>query len=218
MLKKFTLIEMLVVISIIGILITILMPSLSKARSSALSKVCLSNLKQQGLASYIYADDNEEIFLVSREKWWNQIFWENDYMPREERVMTCPSFQFNGDWFSENYVTYGGVVDTGGGNLREGYIKTDGFKGADSKKVESPDEFFLFTDSAKINADDELVQWVNIRWSNGSDAGGQRVHTRHNEAANVWFLDGHAQGHRKGSLKTLGFNSGWTEGNAQIAY
>lgn len=216
--KRFTIIELLVVISIIGILSTILLPSLSKTRNYVLSKVCLSNLKQQGVASYLYADDNEEIFLIAREKWWNQIFWENDYMPREERFMSCPSLQFNGDWQSESYITYGGVVDTGGGNLREGYIKTDGFKGADSKKVESPDKFFLFTDSAKKNADDKLVQWVNIRWFSSASTGGQRVHTRHNEAANVWFLDGHAQGHRKGSLKTFGFNSGWTDEDVQVGF
>jgi len=39
-----------------------------------------------------------------------------------------------------------------------------------------------------------------------------------NRAANVWFIDGHAKGHKKGSLKKLGINSGWTEGNAQVSY
>ena len=216
--KKFTLIELLVVLAIIGVLVTLLMPSLSKARKSALSAACLSNLKQQGIASISYADDNQEIFLVASNKWWNQIFWEKNYMPRTEGAMTCPSLPFNGNWQSENYVTYGGVVDTGGGNLRDGYIKNSDFKGADSKQVESPGEFFLFTDSAKINGDGILVQWVNIRWSNGSDGAGQRVHTRHNKAANVWFMDGHAMSHKRGSLKSMGFNSGWTEGNAQVPY
>ena len=216
--KMFTLLELIVVVAILGVLVTLLMPSLSKARKSALSAACLGNLKQQGIASYIYSDDNQEIFIVASNKWWNQIFWEYDYMPRNKAVMTCPSLEFNGDWQSENYVTYGGVVDTGGGNLRDGYIKNANFKGADSKQVESPDEFFLFTDSAKINGDGILVQWVNIRWFSGPDASGQRVHTRHNKSANVWFIDGHASGHRSGSLKKLGFNSGWTEGNVQVPY
>lgn len=216
--KKFTLVEMLVLLAIIGILTTLLIPSLTRARETSRSSVCLSNLKQVGVASYSYATENRGIFRIAYDKWWNQKFWEGDYLPREESAMTCPSLQFNGDWSSESYVTYGGVVDTGGGNLREGYIRNADFKGADSKKVESPNEFFLFTDSAKINADDELVQWVNIRWFNGPEAGGQRVHTRHNETANIWFLDGHAQGHRKGSLKKLGFNSGWTDEDVQVGF
>ena len=41
--KKFTLIELLFVVAILGILISILMPSLSKARKSAASSVCKSN-------------------------------------------------------------------------------------------------------------------------------------------------------------------------------
>ena len=47
--KKFTLIELLVVVGIIGILVSLLLPSLSKAREKGKAAVCMSNLRQVGL-------------------------------------------------------------------------------------------------------------------------------------------------------------------------
>lgn len=57
---KFTLIEVLVVVAIIGILASLLLPSLAKARHKAKTSVCLSNLKQITTAIHLYAGDNED--------------------------------------------------------------------------------------------------------------------------------------------------------------
>ncbi len=54
----FTLIEILVVIAIIALLAAILFPVFSRARESARSKVCLSNLKQLGLGFQQYLNDS----------------------------------------------------------------------------------------------------------------------------------------------------------------
>jgi prepilin-type N-terminal cleavage/methylation domain-containing protein len=57
--RGFTLVELLVVIAIIALLLSILMPSLQKARQHARTVVCKSNLKQWASVFTLYANDNQ---------------------------------------------------------------------------------------------------------------------------------------------------------------
>ncbi len=62
--RGFTLIELLVVIAIIALLISILLPSLSRARELSKRLVCGSNLKGIGTSCKIYANDNNERYPI----------------------------------------------------------------------------------------------------------------------------------------------------------
>lgn len=58
----FTLIELLVVIAIIAILAAILFPVFSQAKEAAEKTAGMSNMKQVGIAAYLYAGDDDDIF------------------------------------------------------------------------------------------------------------------------------------------------------------
>ena len=68
--KGFTLIELLVVIAIISLLVSILLPSLSRAKELAKRTICLCNLRTVATASVFYATDHEDAF-APRHRAWN---------------------------------------------------------------------------------------------------------------------------------------------------
>lgn len=80
--KGFTLIELLVVIAVIALLLSILMPALSKARDLAMGAACKGNLKNFTYAVAMYLDDNDGKFCDAHKCYFSTI----DRLPVESGV------------------------------------------------------------------------------------------------------------------------------------
>jgi prepilin-type N-terminal cleavage/methylation domain-containing protein/prepilin-type processing-associated H-X9-DG protein len=93
--RGFTLIELLVVIAIIAILAAILFPVFAKAREKARQSSCLSNLKQIGIGTQMYAQDYDQLMICAYYYvvGGTSYRWQEAVQPylKNAQVLVCPS-------------------------------------------------------------------------------------------------------------------------------
>ena len=114
--KGFTLIELLVVIAIIALLLSIVMPSLRKAKEATMRIRCASRLKQWGMAIQMYATDNDnKIMRMSRGWGWDTVYPHYiDNEPYEYKNTVTWNIQGINPYieaFSSNYANDGQAKD-----------------------------------------------------------------------------------------------------------
>ncbi|MCC6232727.1 MAG: type II secretion system protein [Verrucomicrobiales bacterium] len=207
--RAFTLLEVLVVVAILGILASLLLPTLARSRDSARTAVCTSQLRQFGLAAQMYWDDQDGCAFRYRGPATNggDLYWFGwiergaegsrrfdpaqgalwRYLP-EARIQTCPSLPAQGRRLKPKAATAAGGY---GYNLTlSAPLDRPLFRISSATR---PTELAVFADSAQINTfqapaspENPMVEPFFYVSTNEATA-----HFRHAAAAAVVFVDGH---------------------------
>ncbi len=214
--RGFTLIELLVVISIIALLIGILLPALGAARDAARASACASNVKQIATAMYTYAVDSK--FKIpstqingetGRKQFWqwklayNGYFGDQTFAPGATDTLQigafyCPLATPSNAGEASTLGTQGGWEFIYGMRVWTppgvNYASTAArFAYHPFDTIKQTSSFFLFADSVFVNPASAAHRRSYFSLPAGSSAANFRVATRHSEAANGGFADGHVE-------------------------
>ena len=217
--KKFTLIELLIVIAIIGILLTLLLPSLSRSREKVKRAVCLSNLSQSHKANLSYASNNDNIIppgnavldsaqgidsvyrFATKMAFGAAIPFHNGYIDSPD-YFYCPSWEH--PYMRKNTLNgngrYGGYEDEGYTAPSMHYMTSYNYRGVFDGTARSPSPIY----------DDSSVPYMGDHWARDW---GKYVHLK--EGYNILYVDGHAKFNHDKTQTVFASNVSHTNDNVQ---
>ena len=220
----FTLLELLIAVAIIALLISVLLPSLSRARRQAAAVVCQSNIRQLVIANDLYARDCDcYVPGAAREMSLNLDRWHGrrqsinqrfdavrgplaPYLGHEGKIRACPVFETasapnqSALHFEAGCGGYGynhrylGVADP----VRLDNGERSSLSGAKPSRVRRPVDTLMFADSAF--AAEALIEYSFAEPRFHPQYGGRAdpsIHFRHDRATHAAWCDGHVTPERR---------------------
>jgi len=197
----FTLIEILVVISIISLLIGISIPALSRARENARRTRCLTNVRQLRIALQLYADSHEG--RVPPRDYEGGAVWVDRLEPyyTDRKLLRCPT---DGRRTDQSYLMNGFIdyflVNAFSGNWDEffGAYKSGGFPGLRLSNISQPGDTITLGEKREDSDDDAYMDIWPPQY--GSDHLTEVAHNKHRSGSsersggsNYAFADGSAR-------------------------
>jgi prepilin-type N-terminal cleavage/methylation domain-containing protein/prepilin-type processing-associated H-X9-DG protein len=207
----FTLVEVLVVITILSLLMAIMLPAMGKAREQGRRTLCMSNLRQMVLAAQTYTQTNDEYYPVAHyrkktdtakfEYCWDfttiqdrktgevkvvsGLLWQGQEV---EKIQQCPSFKGDSNTKHDPYTGYNyntSYIGHGEGESIETPAKVN--------QVRKPDKCALFGDGQWRGGANKFMR-APLPWDGDKDNSLKAAGTqgyRHNKMTNVGWCDGH---------------------------
>lgn len=193
-----SLIEVLVVISLVGILTSLMYMGIRNIRGTAHAAQCVSNMRQLGMAILEFTVNNNGNIMPRKlsaeleakephvHAYWNRRLHREGYIDGPVNnaplnpILFCPSLLPEGHPEVANQG-YGMRAWRGTAVTLDSYLPIN--------KIPNPSRFFILADSVTMQAGVQ-TQWYTIQLGEGQS---NRVHLRHDNKANTFFADGHVK-------------------------
>ena len=203
----FTLLELLIVISIIAVLASLLLPALKTSMAKAKEVTCMSNLKQAGLATINYTNDFKEWFPPAQaspytlqgynktDPTWYIFLSCMGYIPSPWNSKTCRTSVQCPSWRA--WPAESACLNTYGRRLVGSVF-------SNMKNFTSYSKTIWYADSISYNITNS--QYQTYAFATTGTSGYSYIHTRHMNKSNCWFLDAHVQSLNQAGLKDNDLN------------
>ncbi|NQZ59730.1 MAG: hypothetical protein HRT88_19945 [Lentisphaeraceae bacterium] len=209
------------VIAILGILMTLLMPSIHKVRGKAKTAVCLSNMRSMGVINLSFSNDNAAYFVSG--DWIDELKPYGDLSP----ILFCPqatTLSEGLNWGSEVAAwDHKGKMSSYGFNMWAFDWRDDAGVPAVGRKdnqyfyqimrVETPSETALIFDSiwvdARPSSNDNESKFYSMDGSNTDHLGRIFINRHHSKKVNYLKVDGSAEVVPLTHLYQMDWNRDW---------